>query len=131
MARTLIAHLAHRGCEVVVVELAYGVYRAETAALMRLAAFRGLCHGVLFAAGDALGAVSGAREVEAAGLRPLGLSGVIGRSPLAPEEVRRVLGAACLTRQALFEPKTALGLLRAAHGEADEAAGGGGASRAA
>lgn len=128
VARTLVGPLARRGCEVVVAELADGVLQQETAALMRSPAFRALCRGALFAAAEPLGAVSGARAVEAAGLRLLGVSGAIGRSAPALAEARRALGGACLTREDLLRPDTARRLLRAA---ADEAAPGDDASRAA
>lgn len=79
--------LAGDGCQVVVVEVADGVYQDETGALLAEPVFRERVDAVLFAASDALGATAGAAWLESRGLPPLALTGVLSSSPLAIREV--------------------------------------------
>ena len=71
LLRTLGAH----GCRVAVLEVADGLYQAETAALAASKRFRAKLSGTFFAAGDAMGAVSGAGHLRASGHNVLGVSG--------------------------------------------------------
>ncbi|MGJ7440656.1 DUF1611 domain-containing protein [Aquipuribacter sp. MA13-6] len=84
--------LADDGCEVVVVEVADGVYQEETAALLAEESFRARVDGLVFAANDALGAAAGAQWLAGRGLAPLAFSGVVSASPLASSETRRATG---------------------------------------
>ncbi|MDO5634420.1 MAG: DUF1611 domain-containing protein [Micrococcus sp.] len=77
--------------DVVVVEIADGVYQGETAALLADPLFQASVDGVLFSATDALGAVAGVSVLESAGMPVLGVSGVLTSSPLATLEAREVL----------------------------------------
>jgi hypothetical protein len=118
--------LAHDGCDVVVLEVADGVYQAETAALLQDPVFRDRVDALLFAALDALGACAGDAWLEDRGLAPLALSGVLSASPLATREAeaatgRQVWGLERLgdaaTAEALYE-----GLLAGRLGTAGEPA---------
>jgi len=83
--------LSDTDTDVVVVEIADGVYQGETARLLRDPLFQAVVDRVVFAAGDALGAVGGVRELQAAGLDVAAVSGVLTSSPLATAEAREVL----------------------------------------
>ena len=72
--------------DVVVMEIADGVFQRESAALVADARVRDAVDAVLFAAGDALGALAGAERLAAAGWRALGLTGLFTASPLAGAE---------------------------------------------
>lgn len=85
-ARHLLNSLAAAGAEIAVLEVADGLFQPETAALAKSPAFRKLTDGVLFAAGDAMGAVAGCERLRELGYDVLGLSGLLTRSPLARRE---------------------------------------------
>ena len=103
LLRTLGAH----GCRVAVLEVADGLYQAETAALAASKRFRATLSGTFFAAGDAMGAVSGAGHLSTSGHNVLGVSGAFTRSPLAMEEVGAAAPCAVYSLQDLFDAKTA------------------------
>ncbi len=90
----LVDAMAETDTDVVVVEIADGVYQGETARLLRDPLFQTVVDRVVFAAGDALGAVGGVRELQAAGLDVAAVSGVLTSSPLATAEANEVLAAA-------------------------------------
>lgn len=87
-ADTLIAEAEDKNVDAVVIEVADGLRQEETAALMRSPAFRSRLQGVVFAAGDAMGAEAGAAWLERAGHNVLAISGLLTRSPLALREAR-------------------------------------------
>jgi len=108
---TLTAHLAAADVDAIVLEVADGVYQRETAALLASAAFRRQVHGVLFAAGEAVGAVAGVSRLRALGLEVLGATGVLTASPLAAREAAAALDVDVLDLAQLSDPERARGLL--------------------
>lgn len=103
--------LAADGCEVVVVEVADGVYQDETGALLGEPVFRERVDAVLFAAYDALGATAGATWLETRGLTPLALTGVLSSSPLATREAEAATGRQVWGLERLQDPSLARRLL--------------------
>jgi len=91
---TLVAHLEDARPDVIVVEVADGLCQRETAALLACAAFREVVDGVMFAAGEALGAKAGVGELARLGCPALAVSGLITASPLASREAEEVTGVA-------------------------------------
>jgi hypothetical protein len=77
--------------DVVLLEIADGVYQGETTRLLADEEFGRVVDRVVFAAGDALGAVGGVGALDALGRRPAVVSGVVTSSPLATGEARRAL----------------------------------------
>jgi len=108
---TLVGHLEAGGCNVLVIEVADGVYQTETAALMTSPAFRAIVDGVVFAAFDALGAVAGVGEILRARLPVVGVSGLVTRSPLACLEAGRTLDLPFISRDELCDPEVAAGIV--------------------
>lgn len=84
----LTRHLAAAGVDVIVVEVADGVFQRETAALLASSVFQQGVDGILFAGNDALGAASGVEALRKLGFRVLGVSGTLTASPLAIREAR-------------------------------------------
>lgn len=84
--RTLHGHLAERAVDVAVLEVADGLLQAETAALIRSDVFRATVDAVVFAAGDAMGAIAGVAALRALDLPVVAVSGVLTCSPLAMGE---------------------------------------------
>ncbi len=99
----LMAHAAHKKCDVAVVEIADGLQHEETAAVLRSERLRQHILGVVFAAYDALGARAGVEELRSIDHNVLALSGQLTRSPLAMREATRSIGCACHSPIALQE----------------------------
>jgi hypothetical protein len=105
----LLGHAVAEGCEAAVVEIADGLLQAETAALLTRSAF--WFDALVFAAGDALSAVGGLATLERFGARPIAVTGLITRAPLAVREAEAATGAWILDRDALSDPATATALM--------------------
>jgi len=110
----LVAHLAHRQVDVVVMEIADGILQRETAALVHDEDFRALVNGTFFAAPDALSAINGSQHLEKAGHKMLAVSGLVTRSPMACEEAASHVAAPIVSRAFLSSAKGAGSLLEAA-----------------
>ena len=102
--RTLVGSLANRGADIVVVEIADGLFQRETAQLLRESWVKDRFDGILFAAPDALGSVGGTRHLKELGLRPFAVSGMVTLSPLATEEAVCATGIPHLSSQQLCDP---------------------------
>lgn len=100
----LVDHLASQRMDVVVIEVADGLFQEETAALLRSATFASRVGGVLFAAADALGATAGVEWLRREELPLLAVSGMITRSPLACREAERQIDVPILTRRQISDP---------------------------
>ncbi|MEE4189506.1 MAG: hypothetical protein V2I76_13815 [Roseobacter sp.] len=99
---TLVATAAARGAEVVVVEIADGVFQQETRAILEASRIRDRLDGILFAAPDALSALGGVVVLQQKGLTPFAISGMVSCSPLATAEAAEVTGLPILSREDLW-----------------------------
>lgn len=97
--------------DVVVIEVADGVYQEETRRLLEDPAFHDRVDRVVFASQDALGAVAGLQVLDGAGVTTAAVSGVVTSSPLAAREAGDVLDVPVIDTFELREPTVALGLL--------------------
>lgn len=109
-ANTLSAHLVDSGAEVLVFEIADGLFQEETAWLIESAVLSNLVDGYFYAGESAASAALGVQWLRTHG-RVLGLSGLISRSPLASREAERATGIPCFTREMLATADTARGFL--------------------
>jgi len=108
----LTAQLAASDAESVVLEVADGLFQAETAALVASARFAAAVDGVLFAGSDALGVALGTRHLRDLGLPVRGVTGLVSASPLAAQEAASATGLPVLDLAALRDPATVEGLLQ-------------------
>lgn len=111
----MVDELAATGPDVVVIEVADGVYQEETRRLLEDPAFHERVDRVVFASQDALGAVAGMQVLDGAGVTTAAVSGVVTSSPLATSEAGQVLSVPVIGTFDLREPHTALGLLPSGH----------------
>lgn len=119
---SLIAELAVPSPDVIVLEVADGLYQEETRRLLHDPVFHGTVDQVVFCAMDALGAVAGLQVLTAAGLPVAAVSGRLTASPLAAEEAAGVLTVPVLETFAFCEQSVASALMPAtAGGEAGAA----------
>lgn len=116
-ARVLMSQLAAQGCDVIVAEIADGLYQQETNALLRSETFSAMFAGVIFAAQEAMGAAAGLDWLRRHDHRVLAISGRLCCSPLAMREVEAATDAACLDPEALMTPAIAAALLPPQQGE--------------
>lgn len=91
-AHNLIGHLAAAGSDILVMEIADGLFQRETAALLSRPSLTGRFGGILFAAGDAMGAAHGTQWLRERGLPVLAVSGLVSASPLGAREAERASG---------------------------------------
>lgn len=105
--------LSAGGAQAIVIEIADGLYQAETAALLTSATFRRLVSGIVFAAPDAMGAASGVEWLEQRSLPVLAVSGCLTASPLAVSETAEATSLPVLGPDELQEASHASQLLGA------------------
>ena len=103
---TLVGASAASGAEIVIVEIADGVFQKETAAILAGSHIINRLNTLMFAAPDALGAVGGVKVLEDFNLRPFAISGMVTRSPLAANEVHKTTGVRLLSREDLCDPSS-------------------------
>lgn len=107
----LVDNLALDAPDVIVVEVADGIFQEETAALVAHPAFSARIDGVVFAAQDALGASAGVAELRRHGVNVLAASGVVTASPLAAAEARTALSVPVIDTFDLCDAEVATALL--------------------
>ena len=105
---TLVGTAAARGAEIVVVEIADGVFQGETAAILQGSTLRDRLDGILFAAPDARSSMGGVTVLGKLGLRPFAVSGMVSCSPLATQEAVAATGVPHLPRDGLRDPDSVL-----------------------
>ena len=85
---TLCSALYGSGQDVLVLEIAGGIFQKETANLLRSDVVKSSIDAILFAAGDSMGAVAGVKSLQEHSLPVVAITGSLTRSPLAVREVR-------------------------------------------
>lgn len=88
----LLAHACRQEPDLVVIEIADGLLQSETDAFLSSETARAYLHGVLFAAGDAMGAAMGCDWLSRRGHRILGITGTLTSAPLQAEEAAAATG---------------------------------------
>jgi hypothetical protein len=97
----LLAQVSAQGADWVVMEIADGLLQRETAALLQEPRFAETVDAWLFAASDSMGAVAGIKMLNAWGITPIAVSGVLSMSPLGMRETYAATGITCMTAQEL------------------------------
>jgi len=103
----LVLHLAARGADSIVVEVADGLLQRETEALLESRTFRSRVNGVIFTAADSLGAVGGVQWLKERKLPVVGLSGRLMTSPLQVREATAATRLPVYDLKDLLDPATA------------------------
>lgn len=97
--------------DVALVEIADGVYQAETAALLADELFAARIDTVVFAAADALGAAAGVQAIRSHGHRPALVSGVVTASPIMTREATVAVDVPVMPTFDLSDPAVAAPIL--------------------
>jgi len=107
----LVGALTHDNCGVNLIEVADGIFQQETARLIESPRFHQLIDGVIFAAGDAMGAYAGVTRLRELGHDVLAVSGRLTRSPLAVREAEQAAGLPVMGIPELSDSEQAASLL--------------------
>ncbi|MCG2624534.1 DUF1611 domain-containing protein [Arthrobacter sp. I2-34] len=107
----LVAELSDPATDVVLIEIADGVYQGETHRLLSDPLFRDAVDAVVFTAADALGATAGLQVLRAAGIPIAAVSGVLTSSPIAAQEASAAVNVPVVQTVSLCEPSVAVTLL--------------------
>jgi hypothetical protein len=99
----LTSHLAANDVDLIVLEVADGLFQQETEALLVSPAFKRCVDEVIFAASDAMGALAGVEWLRRNGLQVPAVSGLLTASPLAIREAAAATGLPVLTRTELCD----------------------------
>ncbi|MCF6219339.1 MAG: molybdopterin-guanine dinucleotide biosynthesis protein MobB [Gammaproteobacteria bacterium] len=102
----LVSHLAAKQCDVIVMEIADGIYQQESSGLIQSSQMQNLVNGYVYAADGSTGAAAGVAWLQRFGL-VLGVSGKVTASPLASREAEQVTGLPCYTSDALAQGEVA------------------------
>jgi hypothetical protein len=102
--KTLTSCLAAEGVDVIVLEIADGLYQKETSVLVSSPSFRKQIDGMLFAANSAMGAIGGVEWLRRYDLPLLAVSGCLTRSPLAMREAQAATNLPILDLERLSSP---------------------------
>jgi len=112
-SRQLISHTVRSGVDAIVIELADGLYQQETSALLTSNAFTSMLSGLVFAAGDAMGAVAGVDWLRKnTQINVIGIGGVLTMSPMAMREAGNIIGLPVLDLKSLNNADVAMSLLQ-------------------
>ncbi|MGE8141676.1 DUF1611 domain-containing protein [Novosphingobium sp. NPDC080210] len=107
IATGLVRHTASLGADIIILEVADGLFQRETGALVGSHGFHRMVDGVVFAAGDALGAIGGIEWLRQRGLPVIALSGLLTASPLAMREAAAHSEVPVMTLTELLDPHSA------------------------
>jgi dethiobiotin synthetase len=118
LLQRMIVSLQQARVDVIIIEIADGLLQRETAALIQSGTFRNLVRGVIFCAGDAMGAGSGVDWLEQRGIPVLAVSGALTAAPLAVQETQQLTGLPVLRRDELATPLVVRELLTVPAGSA-------------
>lgn len=100
-AVTLAAALQEYDVDVIVYEIADGLFQDETSALVKSRTLRSLVNGYVYAGESAASVAAGVQWLRSLGHLVLGVSGLVSASPLAAREAENATGYPCLSRETL------------------------------
>lgn len=119
VAGSLYSYLESSGVEVIVLEIADGVFQEETASLVQSSTLRRLVDGYFLAVTDSLSAAAGVDWMTSRDLPLLSLCGTISRSPLASREAVSATGLPVLSLPELGSAELATTLIATRRLESD------------
>ncbi len=108
---TLVHHVAGAGADLIVLEIADGLFQRETVELVESSVFTAIVDQVVFTAREAMGAVAGVAWLRERGISVPAVSGLLTASALASRETERALGLPVLSIADLTDPRTATRLV--------------------
>ncbi len=92
---------SHAETDLIVIEIADGLLHPETSDLVSSVSFQQKVSQVIFSAGEAMGAIAGVERLNAMGICPVALSGVLSASKLSADEAVSQTGIPVMTKEEL------------------------------
>lgn len=108
---TLVAELVSHQPDVIILEVADGIFQEETATILCSPVFKKLVDGVIFAAADSSGAFTGKLWLDKHNLPLKAISGALTGSPLAIRETEKITSLPVFNMQELSSAKYARHLI--------------------
>ncbi len=100
----LISHVSGLGADIILIEIADGIFQEQNVDFIRSPIFHSLVDKVLFAAGEAMGAAMGVATLKDIGLPIAGVSGKLTASQLSIREAELACGVPVYSREELLDP---------------------------
>ncbi|MGB0847922.1 MAG: hypothetical protein ACPGSM_14420 [Thiolinea sp.] len=97
IAEQLVTSLTHAGADLIILEVADGIFFEETARLAKSECFRNLTHKIMLTARDTAGAIAGEQWLNSLGIPPFIVAGTLTSSPLVVKETQAMLNAPVMT----------------------------------
>lgn len=97
IAEQLVTSLTHAGADIIILEVADGIFFEETARLARSDCFQSLTHKIMLTARDTAGAIAGKQWLNNLGISPFLIAGTLTSSPLAVKETQAALDTPVMT----------------------------------
>lgn len=107
----LVGHLCHEQVDVILLEVADGIFQEQNVDFIQTDTFQSLVDGVFFAGGEALGAALGVCKLQMLGLDVIGLSGKLTASELLIREAAGVCEVPIYRKGDLHDPARAPSVL--------------------
>lgn len=104
--QNLIAQLIDNGANIILIEIADGIFQEQNIELIRSPLFGQLVDKVIFAAGEAMGALMGIHTLQEAAAPLIGISGKMTASELAIRECQAANTTPVYTRAELSDPSS-------------------------
>lgn len=100
----LVTYLAQQNLDIILLEVADGLYQEQNLKLLETETFQSLVDGIFFAAGDAMGAGLGIGRAEMFGYPVIGLSGKLTASELLIREAEALCPVPVYRKEQLCDP---------------------------
>ncbi|MBB3764051.1 AAA family ATPase [Sphingomicrobium lutaoense] len=100
----LVTHLSQQNLDVILLEVADGLYQEQNLKLLGTETFKSLIDEIFFAAGDAMGGGLGIGRAEMFGYRVIGLSGKLTASELLIREAEALVPVPVYRKEQLSDP---------------------------
>ncbi|WP_260482403.1 molybdopterin-guanine dinucleotide biosynthesis protein MobB [Sphingomicrobium flavum] len=104
IAIELVTYLSHQKLDIILIEVADGLYQEQNLKLLDTETFQSIVDAVFFAAGDAMGAGLGIGRAEMFGYQVIGLSGKLTASELLIREAEALAPVPVYRKQQLSDP---------------------------
>lgn len=104
IAIELVTHLSQQRLDVILIEVADGLYQEQNLKLLDTETFQSIVDGIFFAAGDAMGAGLGIGRAEMFGYQVIGLSGKLTASELLIREAEALAPVPVYRKEQLSDP---------------------------
>ncbi|RZV50756.1 MAG: DUF1611 domain-containing protein [Sphingomonadaceae bacterium] len=106
IAMQLVGYLSQQNLDVILLEVADGLYQQQNLELLATETFQSIVDAVFFAGGDAMGAALGVNRAQMSGYQVIGLSGKLTASELLIREAEAMTPVPVFRKEELSNPES-------------------------